>query len=183
MEPKDIKPWRIKKTTYLVKRPWLTARRDVVELPDGRINPEYYVIEAHNYVNVIAITRDGRFVMEKQYRHAAARMSIEMPSGVMEEGETPLEAAQRELIEETGYGRGNWTQLMAICENPSSSTNTTYCFLATDVELVAEPHLDATEDLAVFFATKNELLQMLQEGKIFQALMLAPIYKYLYSLE
>lgn len=181
MKPEDIKPWRIKESTYLVKRPWLTARRDVVELPDGRINPEYYVIESPDFVNVIAITRDGQFIMEKQYRHGKQCMSYELPCGVMEKGETPLQAAKRELLEETGYGNGKWTLILTTAENPSSMTNTTYCFLATDVEPISEQHLDATEDLAVFFASRAEVMAMLQDGRIFQALMLAPLYKYFFN--
>ena len=183
MKPEDIKPWRIKESTYLVKRPWLTARRDVVELPDGRINPEYYVIESPDFVNVIAITRDGQFIMEKQYRHGKQCMSYEVPSGTMEPGEEPLEAAKRELLEETGYGNGNWSQLLVISENPSSMTNTTYCYLATDVEPVGEQHLDATEELAVFFASREEVMEMLRDGKIHQALMVAPLYKYFYTIK
>lgn len=89
-----------------MQRPWLTARCDKVELPDGRIIPEYYVLEYPNWVNVIAITKDGRFVMEKQYRHGLGVESIAIPCGVMEKGEDPLIAAQRELLEETGYGNG-----------------------------------------------------------------------------
>ena len=99
MKPEDIKPWKIKRSEYLVKRPWLTARRDVVELPDGREIPEYYVLEYPDWVNVIAIDKAGNFIMEKQYRHGMQRMSYELPCGVMEKGETPLEAAKRELLE------------------------------------------------------------------------------------
>lgn len=84
MKPEDIKPWKIKRSEYLVKRPWLTARRDVVELPDGREIPEYYVLEYPDWVNVIAIDKAGRFIMEKQYRHGMQRMSYELPCGVME---------------------------------------------------------------------------------------------------
>jgi ADP-ribose pyrophosphatase len=95
--------WKVLDSEYLIERPWLTARRDKVELPDGRVIDEYYVLEYPDWVNVIAITKDGKFVMETQYRHALGVNSIELPCGVMEEGETPMEAAKRELLEETGY--------------------------------------------------------------------------------
>lgn len=101
MEKKeDHTAWKVLHSEYLIKRPWLTARRDELELPDGRIIPEYYVLEYPDWVNVIAITKDGHFVMERQYRHALGCTCYELPCGVMEEGETPLEAAQRELAEE-----------------------------------------------------------------------------------
>lgn len=168
---------------YLVRQPWLTARRDRLELPDGRIIPEYYVLEYPDWVNVIAITKDGQFVMERQYRHAARKISLELPCGVMEEGETPLEAAQRELLEETGFGGGQWKKLMELSPNPSAMSNTTHCFLAIGVEKIAEQHLDETEELSVLFMTKEEVKRMLNENQICQALMVAPLYKYIYAAE
>ena len=63
------KKWTVLDTEYLIRRPWLTARRDVAQLPDGRINREYYVLEYPDWVNIIAITREGDFVLERQYRH------------------------------------------------------------------------------------------------------------------
>ena len=178
-----IKEWKVLESEYLVRRPWLTARRDRLELPDGRIIPEYYVLEYPNWVNVIAITKDGQFVMERQYRHAARKISLELPCGVMEEGETPLEAAQRELLEETGFGGGQWKKLMELSPNPSAMSNTTHCFLAIGLEKIAEQHLDETEELSVLFMTKEEVKRMLNENQICQALMVAPLYKYIYAAE
>ena len=178
-----IKEWKVLESEYLVRRPWLTARRDRLELPDGRIIPEYYVLEYPDWVNVIAITKDGQFVMERQYRHAARKISLELPCGVMEEGETPLEAAQRELLEETGFGGGQWKKLMELSPNPSAMSNTTHCFLAIGVEKIAEQHLDETEELSVLFMTKEEVKRMLNENHICQALMVAPLYKYIYAAE
>ena len=178
-----IKEWKVLESEYLVRRPWLTARRDRLELPDGRIIPEYYVLEYPDWVNVIAITKDGQFVMERQYRHAARKISLELPCGAMEEGETPLEAAQRELLEETGFGGGQWKKLMELSPNPSAMINTTHCFLAIGVEKIAEQHLDETEELSVLFMTKEEVKRMLNENQICQALMVAPLYKYIYAAE
>lgn len=178
-----IKEWKVLESEYLVRRPWLTTRRDRLELPDGRIIPEYYVLEYPDWVNVIAITKDGQFVMERQYRHAARKISLELPCGVMEEGETPLEAAQRELLEETGFGGGQWKKLMELSPNPSAMSNTTHCFLAIGVEKIAEQHLDETEELSVLFMTKEEVKRMLNENQICQALMVAPLYKYIYAAE
>ena len=178
-----IKEWKVLESEYLVRRPWLTARRDRLELPDGRIIPEYYVLEYPDWVNVVAITKDGQFVMERQYRHAARKISLELPCGVMEEGETPLEAAQRELLEETGFGGGQWKKLMELSPNPSAMSNTTHCFLAIGVEKIAEQHLDETEELSVLFMTKEEVKRMLNENQICQALMVAPLYKYIYAAE
>ena len=77
----EDKKWKILSTEYLVRRPWLTARRDVAQLPDGRVNDEYYVLEYPDWVNIIAITKDGQIVMERQYRHALGNTCYELPPG------------------------------------------------------------------------------------------------------
>ena len=170
--------WTIRSSEYLIRRPWLTARRDVVELPDGRINPEYYVLEYPDWVNVIAITRDGQVVLERQYRHGLGNTCYELPCGVVEAGETPLEAAKRELLEETGYAGGEWRPLMTLSPNPSTSNNLTHSFVAEGVEKVAEQHLDATEDIAVSLHSPDYVRELLRNNQILQALMAAPMWKY-----
>ena len=178
MNKKDI-TWKVLQTEYLIKRPWLTARRDDVELPDGRTIPEYYVLEYPDWVNVIAITKDGHFVMERQYRHALGCTCFELPCGVIEQGETPIEAAMRELEEETGYSGGEWTKLMELSANPSTMNNLAHCFLARGVEKVSEQHLDPTEDLSVHLLTREEVLNLLRNNEMMQSLMVAPLLKYL----
>lgn len=84
--PKDPGKWKTLSSEYLFKRPWLTARRDVVELPNGVVNPEFYVLEYPDWINVIAITTDGKFVMERQYRHGLDEVGTELCAGVVEEG-------------------------------------------------------------------------------------------------
>lgn len=177
----NIKKWKIIESEYIIKRPWLTARRDKVELSDGRINDEYYVLEYPDWVNVIAITSDGQFVMEQQYRHGMGILSTELPCGVAEKGEDPLTAAKRELLEETGYGNGTWSKLMTIAPNPGSMTNWSHCYLAEGVEKIADPSLDDTEELRVMLKTPNEVKELLTDGKICQALMVAPLLKYFFA--
>ena len=173
-----MKNWKILYSEYLIKRPWLTARRDKLELPDGRIVPEYYVLEYPDWVNVIAITKDDQFVMERQYRHAVESINYELPCGVMEEGETPLEAARRELLEETGFGGGEWRELMTISPNPSSMTNMAHCFLAEGVEKIAGQHLDANEELEVHLMSREQVMGLLRNNEMIQALMIAPLLRY-----
>lgn len=175
-----IDKWKVLDTEYLIRRPWLVARRDKVQLPNGTIHPEYYILEYPTWVNVIAITRDGHFVMVQQYRHGLRDVFTELCAGVVEDGEEPLHAAQRELLEETGYGNGSWELLSVISQNPSTSTNLTYCFLATDVAPVGTQHLDETEDIAVQVLTRKEVLDMLMADTMKQSLMAAPLWKYFY---
>lgn len=170
--------WKTLSSEYLIKRPWLTARRDKVQLPDGRILDEYYVLEYPTWVNVIAITKEGDMVLVRQYRHALGRTNFELVAGVLEKGEDPLVAAQRELLEETGYSGGEWKELMQLSANSSTMTNLTHCFLAEGVEKTALQNLDASEDLEVYVFSQEEVRQKLQQGDFVQALMVAPLWKY-----
>ena len=170
--------WKTLSSEYLIKRPWLTARRDKVQLPDGRILDEYYVLEYPTWVNVIAITKEGDMVLVRQYRHALGRTNFELVAGVLEKGEDPLVAAQRELLEETGYSGGEWKELMQLSANSSTMTTLTHCFLAEGVEKTALQNLDASEDLEVYVFSQEEVKQKLQQGDFVQALMVAPLWKY-----
>lgn len=175
---KDDGKWEILDSKYLIRRPWLTARVDKVKLPTGVINDEYYVLEYPDWVNTIAITPQGEFVMVRQYRHALGETRFELCGGVCEKGETPLKAAQRELLEETGYGKGTWSLYMTISANASAMNNLTYCFIAKGVELISSQHLDKTEDLSVHVMTRQEVFQLLRNDEFKQALMVAPLWKY-----
>lgn len=175
--------WEILSSEYLFRRPWLTVRHDKVRLPDGRINPEFYVLEYPDWVNVFAITEDGRAVMEKQYRHGLGKTCYEIPAGVIEEGETPLEAAKRELAEETGYGEGEWSELMTVSGNCSTTSNLTHCFLAKGVKKISSQHLDATEDLEVCLMDLEQVKDLLVCDQVKQSLMAAPLWRFFAELE
>lgn len=172
------KVWNVIDSEYVVDRPWLKARRDTVELPTGVVYPEYYVLEYPDWVNVIAINREGRFVMVEQYRHGLGRVQTEICAGAMEPGETPLEAARRELAEETGYTGGEWEPWMVISGNPSTTNNLTHCFIARNVELTMPQHLDRTEDIAVKHLSEMEVVALLMDDDMKQSLMAAPLWKY-----
>lgn len=175
---KKIEKWKTLDTRYIIRRPWLTARVDRVQLPDGRINPEHYVLEYPDWVNVTAITAEGKFVFVRQYRHAFDGVFDELCAGVSEKGEQPIEAARRELLEETGYAGGDWTLTMTIGQNPSTCNNLTYCFLAQGVEKVGSQHLDASEDIEVVLKSEREVYDMLVADEMKQALMAAPLWRY-----
>lgn len=177
MEKSDMK-WRTLNSDYIIRRPWLTARRDTVELPNSTINDEYYVLEYPDWINVIATTTEDKFVLIRQYRHAIGLTCHEIVAGVIEKGEQPEEAARRELLEETGFGGGTWHKLMSIAPNASTSTNYTHCLVATGVEKQGTQHLDPTEDIEVCLMSRNELYNLLEGGEIIQATMAAPLWRY-----
>lgn len=173
--------WETLKSEYLIRRPWLTARRDTVKLPTGVVNDEFYVLEYPTWVNVIALTEDGDFVFIRQYRHGLGQTNFEIVAGVCEEGEQPLVSAQRELLEEAGYGGGTWRELMVISANTSTTNNLTHCFVATGVVKTGAQHLDRTEDIEVHLLKEEEVLGLLEGGEIKQSLMAAPLWKFFYD--
>lgn len=174
----DAMKWSVLDTEYLFRRPWLTVRRDTVQLPNGTVHPEYYVLEYPKWINVIAMTSEGKYVMVKQYRHGLGVVATELCAGVVEEDEDPLTGAKRELLEETGYAGGEWELSMVISANPGSQNNLAYCYTARNVVKVSEQHLDTTEDINVVLLSGEEVRNMLLNDDIKQALMAAPLWKH-----
>lgn len=177
--PSDPRPWETLESRYLHRRPWLTIRQDRVRLSNGRTIEDYYVQEFPPWVNVLAITTERKAVLIRQYRHGLGAVSWELPAGVLEPGEPLLEAARRELLEETGYGGGVWTPLMELSPNPAIQTNLSYSFLADGVTLATTQQLDPTEEITVHEVPLEELRSLIFEGGMIQALHAAPVLKYL----
>ena len=173
-----MKKWTLIESSYLFKHKYLTVRKDKVVTQRGVIIPDYFVIENPNWINVIAITEDGLFVMEEQYRHGLGIIEYELCAGMIDDDETPLEAAKRELKEETGYGGGDWQLFMRSSPNPSSMNNVNYTFLATGVKKLFKQELDKRECINVTLMTKKEVKSLLNDDKITEGIMQAPLWKY-----
>jgi 8-oxo-dGTP pyrophosphatase MutT (NUDIX family) len=139
-------------------------------MPDGRIVEDYYVLEYNNWVNGVAVTEDNKILLVSQYRHAAGIVSLEIPGGVIEPGELPFEALQRELLEETGYRFNNFELLSEVYPNPSTGNNKNYCYLATGGKKVQGQALDDQEEIIVETYTIEEVKKLLLENKIVQAM-------------
>jgi ADP-ribose pyrophosphatase len=169
--------WHIVDSTYLVNDRWLSLRADRCRMPDGRIIAPYYLFEYPAWVNVVAVTVDGMVVLVKQYRHGLQRTLLELPSGCVEaQDSSPLVAAQRELREETGYTGERFIETVILSANPATHTNMTYCFLATDVQPVAAPALDETEQLEVLLTPIEDVIEQVQAGGFLQALHVGAIF-------
>lgn len=175
---KDPMQWEVLESEYLYKRPWLTARREHVKLPTGAEIKDFYVLEYPEFCNVIAITKDGKFLMERQYRHAQQITCYEIPAGCVEKGEKPIEAAKRELYEETGYAGGEWSHFMTISPNAGACTNHSHTFLAIGVEPVSSQHLEESEDIKIVLMERDDVVRMLKNDEFPQAMMAAPLWKY-----
>lgn len=177
--PDDPRPWTVEASTYVYTEPWLTVRRDAVRMQSGGYIPDYYTLEYPDWINVVAVTTSGELVLLRQYRHGVKQVAYELCAGCVDPGETPLEAARRELLEETGYGGGEWRLLMTLSANPSTHTNLTYSFLALGVEPRQAQELELTEEISVHLIRPRELLALLDDGQLLQALHAAPLLRYL----
>lgn len=179
MEKADNRRWKVLSSEYLARKPWFTVRRERMLLPAGREIPEYYLFEYPDWINVIARTKEGRYVFITQYRPGIDATLYELVAGVMDPDDaSPEAAARRELSEESGYGGGRWRQLTVLSPNPATHTNRTYCFVAEDVERIGDQHLDATEDIEVELLDEEQVLDLLRHDRIMQALHAAPLWRY-----
>ena len=162
--------WKLLSSHYLHKGPWATLRSDRCQMANGHIIDDYYVLEYNNWVNAVAITEDNKVLMVHQYRHAAGIVSLEIPGGVIDEGEDAAQAIRRELLEETGYQFDDFELLCTVYANPSTANNYTTCYLARGGKKVQEQKLDAQEEIVVETFTIAEVKQLLADNKIDQSL-------------
>ncbi|MBN9419806.1 MAG: NUDIX hydrolase [Candidatus Eremiobacteraeota bacterium] len=134
------------------------------------------VVEAPHWVNVVARTTDGQYVLVRQIRHGIGAPSLEIPAGMVEPGEDPALAAARELVEETGYEAESIRLLGQVYPNPAFQSNTCFIYLADNCRLTREVSLDAGEDILVELWSWENLLAAVRSGEIRHALMIAALF-------
>lgn len=173
-----LTPWKILESRH----PFPKFRMDSCELPSGKPY-KAYVFEFDSWANVVAITKNNEVVLVKQYRHGVQEVLLELPGGVVDDGENPLEGAKRELMEETGYSAGNIIEIGRLYPNPAIQQNTLYCYLATDAELAGEQHLDDAEEIEVELIPLDDLIEMAAQGKFLHALNVAVLFQALAHLK
>jgi len=139
---------------------------------EGRPGRDAYTFDCPDWVSVVPVTRDGRFVLVRQYRYGVDAATLEVPGGLIDEGEEPATSAARELREETGFGGGTLASLGTTHPNPVFQSNRHHMFLARDVERMGEPEFDAEEHCEVVLLDAGELRAHVRDGKITHALVL-----------
>ena len=132
---------------------------------DGRAH-DFYVIEAPDWINVIPLTAGGEVVLIEQYRHGTQEISLEIPGGMVDEGEEPSDAAARELLEETGYAASEIIFLGRTRPNPAIQNNWIHTYLARGVEYRCEPACEGTERTVVRLVPLEHIPALIAEGKI-----------------
>jgi ADP-ribose pyrophosphatase len=174
-----IHPWKVIKSevtaqTSIFKLKTLTAHSPT----NHQQFHDFFVLEAGDWVNVIPVTSDGRVVLVRQYRYGNGEVTLEIPGGLIDPGQTPLESAQRELLEETGYGNGEWTLLGSTRPNPAFLNNWCHCYLALNVEKMSEQNLDEVEEIEVVTVDLKDIPQIIANGDIDHSLVLAAFFYY-----
>jgi 8-oxo-dGTP pyrophosphatase MutT (NUDIX family) len=173
--------WKILSSEYLFSDLWFKVRKDICETPGGKIVNPYYVYEFPTWVTALALTSDGKVILERQYRHALGEVCIEIPGGCVDDTDAGLEEAiKRELLEETGYTFDSYEYLGKISANPSTNNNLMHMFLARGGKKTSSQQHDHNEEIEIELVSLSELKQMIRENKIVQAMHLTCM---LYALE
>ena len=149
------------------------TRYDRMRNPRNSRVAERLVLESGDWVNIVAVTPTGECVMVRQFRFGVGYDTLETPGGMVDPGENSLVAAQRELLEETGFGAGTWTYLGAVEPNPAFHDHLCHHWLATDVEKLAELDLGEGEHITVDLLTEAQVVASVRTGEVKHALALS----------
>ncbi len=143
---------------------WALISVDTVALPSGQIVDDYWQIKLHVSV-VYAQTQNGEILLLEEYRHGARRCGLEFPAGRLEEGEDPLMAAQRELLEETGYHSEQWESLGSYALSSTQGVGVGHVFRADGAVHVQEPCSGDLEIVQLQLVSKDRLRQTVRNGE------------------
>lgn len=169
--PNKVQNWRtawevLDRQQLYSAPPWLTLSRQKVRVHDGRIIEDYYQLELPDFVVVVATTPSSQFVTLRQYKHGVRCTTLTMPGGMVERGEEPLQAAQREFVEETGYFASNWRHLASYTVHGNLGAGVGHYFAATMAKPVAVPQSGDLEEMEVILLDKDELLASVWGGQV-----------------
>lgn len=162
-DPPPFQPFRVHSTEQVYSSPWCGLRRDMVELAGGRLQ-EYHVFEVKPSTAVVPVLADGSIALLWQYRHPHQHTHWEVPAGRIDEGESPEEAAHRELLEETGLRTDNLEYVTEFFPTNGISSHHATIFIAHDCEQIADPTPEAAERFVLRIHSEEEVRRRLNAG-------------------
>ena len=139
---------------------------------------DFYVFNSPDWINILPITKNNEVVFVQQYRAGTNSITLELPGGMIDPGESVLSSAKRELYEETGYKSKNWTKLGLVHPNPAIMNNSCHTYLAENVELISEPQNSGSEYTQVKTYPLDQLENLIIKKKISHSLVINAIYWY-----
>ena len=166
-------------SAVMLETPIFSLRRDRAVHPRTQVAGNYFVLDMPDFVNMVAETKHGEMILVRQWRHGSRSIELELPAGLVDADEAALEAAKRELLEETGYAAEHWEELGHVTPNPAFLSNRCTTFWARGCERVCEPNLDDDEDIEVVRVSAGSIPEMIRRGTLRNAQMVAAIWWWL----
>ncbi len=163
---KKEKNWQLLKSEPAIDLNIVKIRHDYYKNPRNEKTVKVIVIEGHNAANVIAKTKEGKIIMVRQFRFGIGDYTLEIPGGMIDEGEDLLKAAQREVREETGYEGENWQYLGNVLANPVWMDTTIHHYFMDHAEVKYELALDEGEDIEIILLSPAEIYKKIDDGDI-----------------
>ncbi|MDP1624457.1 MAG: NUDIX hydrolase [bacterium] len=166
MSKKDLRVWEtVSREVILNHSKFLIVESHTIKLPDGQIIPDWVWLIIPSAAIVLAMTDDDKFLCFRQTKYAVDGTSLAPVGGMLEPNEEPIDAAKRELLEETGYESSNWISLGNHILDPNRGIATMHLFLALNAKKVAEPNSDDLEDQELLFLSRDEIENALRAGE------------------
>ncbi len=170
-----IRAWQVLSDVSLISRRWLEVREQRVRLASGHEIESFHLLHGPDWASVLCLTADQHVVLVRQYRHGWGGASLELPAGVIEPSEAPIEAARRELREESGFTADVFEPLLRVAPEPARNTTRAHFFFARGALQSAELALDSGEELEVVLVTVPELFELIEQGQIIHAAHVAAV--------
>jgi 8-oxo-dGTP pyrophosphatase MutT (NUDIX family) len=179
-----LKKWQILSSQWVINNRWCRVRQDVVKLPSGIIIDDYFVNVRPEIVLIVPLTSAQELVFVRQYRHGIQEILLEFPAGAVDAEESDLlVAAQRELLEETGYTSSEFISLATLYDNPVKDSNKIHVFLALNALKSGEQNLDITEEIEINLITISQVKKKIFAQEICVSGSVAALYLALDFLE
>jgi ADP-ribose diphosphatase len=174
--------WKLLHSEIVLQNDWFAVRADRCEMPNGRIVEPFFVIESQSYVNIVPVTAVGEILFVRLYRHGLGQTLLETPGGLIDAGESALAAAERELLEETGYSCATIQSIGSGAPDPARLSCTAHYFLATGVVPSAAPCWDETEEMELLTLPIPQVKQMLFAGEFVDSVQQSALFFALHAL-